>query len=231
MTLFAVIGGAGRTGRRVADRLLERGHEVRIVSRHAPPQNRTGIYSANADLATMPLDDPALADAAGIVVSVEPPCDAAGADAVVHRGVTTVAEAAARRDVLVVLVSQIYITRPGAYPAMAEVTRARGRGEQALRGTGAPYVIVRPGWLHDGPPTGVRLEQGDTGDGPVSRDSIADACVHALLTPSARALTFEVFDDAARPAAPTEWPRLLAELSPDGSPPVTAGPRRSLYPE
>jgi uncharacterized protein YbjT (DUF2867 family) len=105
-----------------------------------------------------------------------------------------------------------YITRPEAYPEMADVTRARGRGEQALRRSGAPDVIVRPGWLHDEPAAGVRLEQGDTGDGRVSRDAVADACVQALLTPSARALTFEVFDGTENPA---DWPRLLAQLTPD----------------
>lgn len=51
MALFAVIGGAGRTGRRVTDRLLERGHEVRIVSRHPQPAPRAAVQSVPADLA------------------------------------------------------------------------------------------------------------------------------------------------------------------------------------
>jgi uncharacterized protein YbjT (DUF2867 family) len=212
MALFAVVGGGGRTGRRVTDRLLERGNKVRIVSRHAQPASRTAVQSVPADLATVDEEHPALAEVAGVVISVEPPYDAAGADAVLHRGVSTLAGAVAARGVPVVLVSQIYITRPEAYPEMAEVTRARGRGEQALRDSGAPYVIVRPGWLHDEPATGVRLEQGDTGDGRVSRDTVADACVQALLTPSARALTFEVFDGTDSPA---DWRRLLAELTAD----------------
>jgi uncharacterized protein YbjT (DUF2867 family) len=212
MALFAVVGGAGRTGGRVAGRLLERGHDVRIVSRHARSASRAGVQPVRADLATVDAEHPALAGIAGVVVSVEPPYDAAGAEAVLHRGVATLAGAAAVRDMPVVLVSQIYITRPEAYPEMAEVTRARGRGEQALRDSGAPYVIVRPGWLHDEPASGVRVEQGDTRDGRVSRDTIADACVQALLTPSARALTFEVFDGTDGPA---DWPRLLARLTPD----------------
>jgi uncharacterized protein YbjT (DUF2867 family) len=212
MALIAVVGGAGRTGRRVTDRLLERGHEVRIVSRNARSASREAVQSVPADLATIDAEHPALAEVAGVVVSVEPPYDAAGADAVLHHGVATLAGAAATRDVPVVLVSQIYITRPEAYPEMAEVTRARGRGEQALRDSGAPYVIVRPGWLHDEPAAGIRLEQCDTGDGPVSRDTVANACVEALLTPSARALTFEVFDGTDGQA---DWARLLARLSPD----------------
>jgi len=43
----------------------------------------------------------------------------------------------------VVLISQIYITRPDAYPDMRDVIVARGRGEQALRSSGTPYVIIR----------------------------------------------------------------------------------------
>ncbi len=101
--------------------------------------------------------------------SVEPPYDAAGAETVLHRGAARLAAAAAAVSTPFVLVSQIYVTRPDAYPAMAAVTEARARGEQALRDSGAPHAVVRPGWLHDGPAGGVRLEQGDTGDGPVSR--------------------------------------------------------------
>jgi uncharacterized protein YbjT (DUF2867 family) len=138
VALFAVVGGAGRTGRRVTDRLLDAGHEVRIVSRRAEPISRAGVRSVPADLATIDAGHPALAEIAGVVISVEPPYDAAGADAVLYRGVATLAEAAAARDMPVVLISQIYITRPEAYPSMAEVTRARGRGEQALRRSGAP---------------------------------------------------------------------------------------------
>jgi uncharacterized protein YbjT (DUF2867 family) len=98
MALFAVVGG-GRTGRRVTDRLLERGHEVRIVSRHAQSTSRAAVESVAADLATVDAEHPALAEVAGVVISVEPPYDAAGADAVLHRGVSTLAEAAASRDV------------------------------------------------------------------------------------------------------------------------------------
>ncbi len=132
-----------------------------------------------------------------------------------HRGVAALASAAASSGHPVVLVSQIYVTRPQAYPQMAAVTEARGRGEQALRDSGAPYTIVRPGWLHDRPTTRVRLEQGDTGDGPVSRDTVAGACVAALLGP-ADGLTFEVFDgDTATNGPPIDWAALLGRLVPD----------------
>ncbi|WP_460611579.1 NAD(P)H-binding protein, partial [Hymenobacter terrigena] len=73
--------------------------------------------------------------------------------------------------------SQIYLTRPAEHPEMAERIEARARGEAALRTSGAQYTIVRPSWLHDLPADGVRVEQGDTGDGRISRAAVADGLV------------------------------------------------------
>jgi uncharacterized protein YbjT (DUF2867 family) len=163
------------------------------------------------DPATWPA---ALAGIDAVAVSVEPPHDAAGAEAVMHRGVAALAAAAAAHDVRVVLVSQIYVTRPQVYAAMAHVTEARARGEQALRDSGADCAVVRPGWLTDDPATGVRVEQGDVGDGTTSRDTLAAACVHLLLRPRAAPVTFELFDAPA--AGTVDWSRALAGLVSDG---------------
>jgi uncharacterized protein YbjT (DUF2867 family) len=205
-----VIGGAGRTGRRVVERLRGRDRQVRVLSRRAAPA--PGVDTVRGDLARLEPD--VLDGVTGVVVGVEPPYDAAGAQTVLHRGVADLAQQAAVRTVPVVLVSQIYVTRPDAYPAMRDVAVARWRGEQALRAAGGPYVVVRPGWLTDEPADGVRLEQGDTGEGRVSRDAVADACVHALDLPAPR-LTFEVFDARRGPA---DWPGLLAALPADPEP-------------
>jgi uncharacterized protein YbjT (DUF2867 family) len=215
MGTVVVVGGSGRTGRLVADRVLARGDRLRVVSRHPHPRGEQGVETVRADLGAL-TDPGALLDGAtGVVVSVEPPYDAAGAETVLHRGVARLADAAAAASVPVVLVSQIYVTRPEAYPAMAAVTEARARGEQALRGSGAPHAVVRPGWLHDGPAGGVRLEQGDTGDGPVSRAAVAQACVAALARlPAVSGLTFEIFDDAA--GADPDWGTLIEGLAVPG---------------
>ncbi|MGY1697454.1 NAD(P)-binding oxidoreductase [Geodermatophilus sp. SYSU D00814] len=217
MSTSLVVGGSGRTGRRVVERLLAARRPVAVLSRR--PRPAAGVRTIVGDLGDLATWPTALADVEGVVVCVEPPYDAAGAETVMSRGIAALAVAAAERDLRVVLVSQIYVTRPQAHPAMAHVTEARARGEQALRASGADHAVVRPGWLTDEPATGVRLEQGDTGDGTTSRDTVADACVHLLLRPGGAPVTFEVFDDPA--AGPADWTAALAALTPD---PV-AGPR------
>jgi len=115
----------------------------------------------------------------------------------------------------VVMVSQIYITRPEAYPEVRDTIIARGRAEEALRESGLPYTIVRPSWLTNDPGgrEGVRLEQGDAGDGRVSREDVAEACVQALANGEARGKTFELYNGPGEP--PGDWDPLFAALSAD----------------
>ncbi len=211
MSVSLVVGGSGRTGRRIVERLRAADQEVAVLSRR--PRPTPGVTMLIGDLGNPATWAGALEGIGGVVVAVEPPYDAAGAEAVMNRGVGALAAAAAERGVRVVLISQIYVTRPQAYPAMARVTEARARGEHALRASGADHAVVRPGWLTDEPATGVRLEQGDTGDGTTSRDTVAAVSVHLLLRPAGAPVTFEVFDDLA--AAPVDWPEALAGLVPD----------------
>ncbi|MTD52691.1 NAD(P)H-binding protein [Amycolatopsis pithecellobii] len=202
MSSFVVVGGTGRTGRRIVGLLTDGGHDVVVASRGG---------ARKLDLAA---PDPAVfAGADGIVLCVEPPKDAPGAEAVMHEGVAGAAAIAAREDIPVVLVSQIYVTRAAEHPEMAARIEARARGEQSLRDSGAQYTIVRPSWLHDLPTTGVRVEQGDTGEGRVSRDTVAAAAVAALFDPSASGKTFELYDDPESEKA--EWTTVFAALSPD----------------
>ncbi|GAB2975748.1 NAD(P)H-binding protein [Amycolatopsis acidiphila] len=206
MSSFVVVGGTGRTGSRIAERLTAAGHDV-VVSSREP----AGAEAVRLDLAA---PDPAVfAGADGIVISVEPPKDAADAEAVMHHGVAAIAAVAAREDVPVVLVSQIYVTRAAEHPEMAARIEARARGEQTLRDSGAQYTIVRPSWLHDLATGGVRIEQGDTGEGRISRDAVAAAAVAALFDPSASGKTFELYDDQESPEP--DWSTVFAALSPD----------------
>lgn len=212
-----MVGGKGRTGRRVVDLLGAAGHRVTVASRRPGPA-RDGIETVPMDLGSG-VDAAPLDGMHGVVISVEPPYDPAGADAVMNRGVAALGAAAAGMNVPVVLVSQIYITRAGEHPEMAGIIRARALGEQALRDAGGSYTIVRPGWLTEAPAGGVRLEQGDTGDGRTSRAAVAQAVVAAMASPAAAGKTFELYDDPD--AAAPDWDAAFAALAPDVEPPDT----------
>jgi uncharacterized protein YbjT (DUF2867 family) len=208
-----VIGGSGRTGRLVVGRLLEQERPVRVMSRRAAADDpRVGaVHGSITDAGAVRA---AMRGCAGVVVSVEPPVDRAGAHATLADGVRLVAEIAREVGAAVVLVSQIYISRPKAYPAMTEVIRARAAGEQALRESGATYTIVRPSWLTDEPAGGgVRVEQGDRGDGEIGRDDVAAACVASLGDRNAHGKTFELYAD--REASAPDWPAIFARLAAD----------------
>jgi uncharacterized protein YbjT (DUF2867 family) len=202
---YLVIGGRGRTGRHAVDLLSESNRDV-IVGTRRP---RTGGAVA-VDLSGE-LDPQLLRGIDGVLVSVEPPTDENGAEAVMHRGVANLARMAAGHDIPVVLLSQIYITRAVEHPDMAGIIRSRAAGERALRASGARYAIVRPAWLTNSPAMGARLEQGDRGEGQVSRETVARAAIEALLTPAAHGKTFELYDDSN----PVDWTRAFTELVPD----------------
>lgn len=204
-----VIGGAGRTGRRIAELLARNGHRVTTASRRP-----RGTHTVTLDLA-QPLPDGLLRGTGGVVIAVEPPMDRAGAQAVAHHGIRAVAESAARAATPVVLLTQIYVERAAEHSDMADIITARAAGERALRLSGAPYAIVRPAWLVDRPLGRVRLEQGDTGDGQVSRDAVARAAVAALTDPAAHGRTFEIYQEPAGTIPDDDWPALFAGLVPD----------------
>ena len=88
------------------------------------------------------------------------------------------------------------------------------RGEDAVRGSGIPYTIVRPCALTE-EPGGQRLtvEQGDNLRGKISREDAATLCVEALQQPHACNLTFEV---SAQPETGlVHWSDLFGSLQPD----------------
>ncbi len=220
----AVLGGTGRTGRIIVQRLLERGESVRALGRreqyalrHLPP----GTSFHQADVRSpRSLREP-LAGCSALVYCVEPGTDDSGPDrpeTTMHDGVVN-ALAAATADgsrPRVVLVSQIHTTHHShplnAYGRLLDWRRA---GEEQVRDSGLPYTVVRPGWLTDDrtPGQGVRLGQGDRGTGTVARPDLAEACVQALYAPSAAGLTFEIFNGPH--AVPDTWEQAFAVLNSD----------------
>ena len=210
-----VIGGSGRTGGGVVRKLVMGRHEVSVLSRRAEAPD--GARAVRGSV-TEPDDvRRAVSGQEGVVIVVESADsdDAPNSPERVHyHGVRHVIEAA-EEGVRVVLVTQIYITRPDAYPEVKNVIHWRGKGEEALRESGLPYTIIRPSWLKDDPGgrQGLRLEQGDTGEGSVLREDVAEACVQALMYDEARGKTFELYGEPGEP--PDDWAAQFAELAQD----------------
>jgi uncharacterized protein YbjT (DUF2867 family) len=215
--MILVIGGTGRTGRLIVAGLLADGQSARVLSRRSAPGLIPGAEIVNGDVTR--LDDVARAfeGATGAVIVVESAMADSGPnspDEVHRRGTEHAIAAAGDSGARIVLVSQIYITRAHDHPEIAGIIRARAAAEQALRESGLPYAIVRPSWLiAGGGGAGIRLEQGDRGDGEISRADVAEACVAALRHSSAVGKTFELYNDPAAPRP--DWEAAFAALAPD----------------
>jgi uncharacterized protein YbjT (DUF2867 family) len=197
-------------GRQIVDRLRAQGSgTVRVMSRSG---------GDDADSVAGSISDPDAvaeavegADAVVIVVESSEHAGPNGPEAVHLHGVENVI-AAAPEGARIVLITQIYITRPEAFERVRDLIIARGRGEEALRRSGRPYTIVRPSWLTDGPggEAAIRLEQGDTGEGEIARADVAAAVVAALGSAAAAGKTFELYNEPGAP--PRDWDAAFAEL-------------------
>lgn len=220
----AVIGGAGRTGRLVVSLLREQAMDARVLSRD--PQRARRALPADVGVCRGDVREPdtlpdLLQDVSGAIVIIEPGLASSGPgspEATVYQGVRNILSACrpGPDGPRVVLVSQIYVTRKDhSMNRSGRLLDWRLAGEDAVRQSGFPYTVVRPGWLTNEPggSQGIRLEQGDTGDGSVSRADIAQVCVQALRSPSADRLTFEVFNESGSP--PGDWERRFAGLLKD----------------
>ncbi|GAA3436571.1 SDR family oxidoreductase [Kutzneria kofuensis] len=219
-----VVGGAGRTGRLVARRLLAAGAEVRVASRSATRGAKDlvadGARAFDVDVRDGSGLEAALAGARAVVYSVEPGTDNSGPnrpETTMYQGVRRVLELCPPDLGRFVLVSSIYVTHPEhQFNEWGRLLDWRLRGEDAVRASGLPYTVIRPSWLIDRHNRGiaaVRLGQGDQGDGQVSREDVAEACVQAIALPEAAGLTFEMYNKAG--AAPDSWSPLFSALVKD----------------
>jgi uncharacterized protein YbjT (DUF2867 family) len=221
ITPVTVIGGAGRIGGLVVDGLLAEGAQARVVSRRAhrgADASGRGAQFFNGDVRIAPSLEEPLRGTRAVVFSVEPGTANRGPDrpeATMYQGVINVLKYCGPWIERFVLVSQIYVTR--SEHSMNNYGRLldwRLRGEDEVRASGLPYTIVRPGWLGDERGgAGLRLEQGDEGDGRVARADVAAACLNALVEPAAVGKTFEIFGDPGR--GPEPWAERFAALAAD----------------
>lgn len=160
-----ILGGSGKTGRRVADRLRALGHPVRLGSRSATPSFDW------EDAATWPA---ALDGVSAVYLSYYPDLAAPGAPEAIAAFVEAALARGVRRLVL--------LSGRGEHEAQ--------RAEDVLRASGADWTIVRCSWFMQNFSESVFLEPlragelalpiGDVPEPFVDADDIADVAVAAL---------------------------------------------------
>lgn len=219
-----VVGATGQTGRLLVTDLQAAGYRVRAFVRDA--EAARSEFGDDVALAVGDVKDPAGVAAAmqGVdaVISAIGARGASGPDrpeTIDYQGVRNLAEAAAEAGVgHFVLLSSMGVTHED-HPLnkmFGDVLRWKGRGEQALRDSGVPYTIIRPGGLVNEPGGQGRivLAQGDERrQAVIPRADVATVCVAALQTGASLGKTMEVYREDGAPVA--DWPAAFAALAPD----------------
>lgn len=134
-----------------------------------------------------------------------------------YGGVANVLGVLGKRWPRIVLQTTIFVTRRDHYfNDGGHALDWKRRSERLVRLSGAPYTIVRPGWLDAGQGgSHLRIEQGDTGEDGISREALGTLLVEVLLDDTALGKTFEVFSGPGR--ATKDFTALFAEAQPDAS--------------
>ncbi|MGV9423339.1 SDR family oxidoreductase [Streptomyces sp. NPDC003656] len=214
-----VVGATGRTGRHVVAEVAARGLTPVALARDA---GRAREVLPGTEIVTGDLTDPgSLADA---VRDIDAVVFVHGSDGdsrpdslerVDYGGVLDVLRALGERRPRIVLMTTFFIThRDHFFNEGGHALDWKRRSERLVRAFGAPYTIVRPGWLDSGPGgEHVSVGQGDTVEGSIGREVLARVLVAALLDDETTGKTFEVF---AGPGTPTtDFGALFDGLRPD----------------
>jgi len=201
--LVFVAGATGGTGRALVTNLQAQGYAVRAFVRDAGKARV--VLGDNVEFITGDVRDidtirPAMAGVtyaiSAIGASRSDPEN--GPEAVDFGGVANLANAAAEAGVKqFVLVSSSGVTQEDHFlnKVMNNVLLWKFKGEEALRNSGVPYTIVRPGGLINTPggKESLVFAQGDTTAGRISREDVALICIAALGNPAAVGKTFETY--------------------------------------
>lgn len=224
--LVLVVGATGGTGREVVRLAIARGYTVRAFVRdEARARELFGdeighVVGDVRDAAALPA---AVAGADFIVCALGSNSrrDPTNRPEVVDFGaVKALAQAARAANVRhFVLVSSMGVTDPDHMlnRIFDDVLVWKKRGEDAVRASGVPYTIVRPGGLRDGPAGegGYKVMQGDPKVlGQMARADLAAILVAALGRRDALSKTFEVVGDPN--GSPPDWERFFSDLRTDG---------------
>ncbi|MEU2955775.1 SDR family oxidoreductase [Streptomyces xanthochromogenes] len=215
-----VVGATGRTGCHVVAAAAARGLTPVALARDAARARK--VLPAGTEIVTGDLTEPdtlvkAIADVDAVVLVHGSDDDARpeSFERIDYGGVANMLSALGERRPRIVLQTTIFVTRRDHYfNNGGHALDWKRRSERLVRLSGAPYTIVRPGWLDAGEGGAyLRIEQGDTGEAGIGRDILGALLVEALLDDTALGRTFEVFSGLG--PATTDFTALFSRAEPD----------------
>ncbi|MDH3978602.1 MAG: SDR family oxidoreductase [Gammaproteobacteria bacterium] len=220
-----VAGATGGTGREVVKDLLANGYEVRAFVRNAETaREKLGddVEYIEGDVRDRASIDAALPGVDAIISAIGAgrgnPDN--GPEFVDYGGVKNLAEAAAGTNIKqLVLVSSMGVTHEDHFlnKMFDNVLIWKLKGEDALRASGVPYTVVRPGGLVNkaGGEKVVVFAQGDEDGGAIPRADVARVCVAALGSEAAMDKTFEI--NSGKGPAQTDFESDFSALAADAN--------------
>ncbi|MFE8015906.1 SDR family oxidoreductase [Streptomyces antibioticus] len=217
-----VVGATGRTGRHVVAAVTARGLTPVALARsesRAREELAPGTEVVVGDLTAPDTLTEAVGDVDAVIFVHGSDDDSRpeSFERIDYGGVSNVLRAFGERRPRIVLQTTIFVTRRDhPFNAGGHALDWKRRSERLVRLSGAPYTIVRPGWLDAGAVgPHLRIEQGDTGEDGVSREALAGLLAEALLDDAAIGKTFEVFSGPG--PATKDFTALFSEARPDAS--------------
>ncbi len=220
--LVAVIGATGQTGKHIVQKLIEQNIQIRVLSRN--PSKAKKMFDGSAEIIEGDLIE--RKDLKDLLKGVTHLFAAHGADGYPgERGYELIDFGGMKKALKsipegqkthIVYMSSIYLERknpPPDYPGRPLYWK--GKTEQLIRQSGNPYTIVRASWLNNNKGGKLRIvaEQGDQGDGKISREDVAEVMVQAMHFESAKEKVFEVYNAGGVPI--NNWNNFFSELRQD----------------
>lgn len=220
-----VAGATGGTGKEVVKQALDKGYAVRALVRDEARARElfgdtvTYVVGDVRETETLP----------GLVAGADYVVSALGSnqrrdptnkpELIDYGGVKALAEASKAAGVKhFVLISSMGVTDPNHMlnKILDNILVWKKKGEDALRDSGVPYTVVRPGGLNDEPggTGGFKVMQGDPQVmGLTPRADVASVVVAAIGRKDALSKTFEIVGDPN--GTPPDWNTFFAQLTPD----------------
>jgi uncharacterized protein YbjT (DUF2867 family) len=177
----AIAGGHGKIARRLTRLLKRNGDEVVSIIRN--PDHADDVRADGGEPVVVDLERDDVDKVAEAVESTDAVVFAAGAgpgsgperkETMDYGGAVKLIDAAKQRGVgHYVMVSSMGADPNASNGQMAPYFRAKGKAEEALRQSGLPYTIIRPGGLTEDPGTGHVRVAPHVDRGTIPRDDVA----------------------------------------------------------